>query len=158
MNRPWVYMCSPSWTLPTPHLFRHPIPQGHPTAPALSTLSYASNLDWRSISHMIIHMLQCYSLKSHPRLLPQSPTVCSLHLCLFCCHAYRVIIGARLFKAYVRLSRVTTNSSGHHFHVLYMIGIPRAQYNTSGAPWSYAVNGSLPLYFLSFLRTQRWLI
>ena len=70
-----------------------PIPQGHPSAPALSTLFHASNLDWWSISHMILYMFQCYSLKSsHARLLPQSPKVCSLHLCLFCCLAYRVII------------------------------------------------------------------
>ena len=49
----------------------HPIPQGHPSAPALSTLSYSSNLDWRSISHMIIYMFQCYPLKSpHHCLLP----------------------------------------------------------------------------------------
>ena len=144
---------------PRSHLPPHPIPQGHPSAPALSTLSHASKLDWRSISHMVIYMFQCYSLKSsHPRLLPQSPTVCSLHLCLFCCLANRVIVGARIFKAYVRLSHVTTNSSGHHFHVLYMTGTPRAQYNTSGSPWSSAVDGSLPLYFLSFLKTQRWLI
>ena len=41
--------------------------EGHPSAPAPSTLSHASNLDWRSISHMIIYTFQCYSLKSsHP--------------------------------------------------------------------------------------------
>ena len=63
------------------HLSLHPIPQGHPSAPALSTLSHASNLDWRAVSHMVIYMFQCYSLKSsHPHLLPQSPKVCSLHL------------------------------------------------------------------------------
>ena len=57
----------------------HPIPQGHPSALALSTLSHASNLDWRSISHIVIYMFQYYSLNSsHPRLLPQSPKVCSL--------------------------------------------------------------------------------
>ena len=28
---------------------------------ALSSLSHASNLDWQSISHMIIYMFQCYS-------------------------------------------------------------------------------------------------
>ena len=34
---------------------------------------------------MVIYMFQCYSLKSfHPHLLPQSPKVCSLYLCLFC--------------------------------------------------------------------------
>ena len=78
---------------PPSHLPPHPIPQGHPSAPALSALSRALNLDWKSISHMIIYMFQCYSLKSsHPCLLPQSPKDCSLHLCLFCCLAYRVII------------------------------------------------------------------
>ena len=75
------------------HLPLHPIPQGHPTAPALSALSHTSNLDWQSISHMVIYMFQCYSLKSsYPCLLPQSPKVCSLHLCLFCCLAYRIVI------------------------------------------------------------------
>ena len=71
----------------------HPIPQGHPSALGLSALSHASNLDWWSISHVVIYMFQCYSLKSsHPPLLPQSPKVCSLHLCLLCCLAYRVIV------------------------------------------------------------------
>ena len=41
---------------------------------------------------MIIHIFQCYSLKSSHHLLPHSPKVCSLHLCLFCCLVYRVII------------------------------------------------------------------
>ena len=77
--------------VPHPELFPHPIPQGHPSAPALSALSHASNLDWRSILHMVIYMFQCCSLKSsHPRLLPQSPKVCSFHLCLFCCHSYHL--------------------------------------------------------------------
>ena len=75
------------------HLPPHPIPQGHPSAPALSTLSHSSNLDWWSISHMVIYMFHCYYLKSsHPRLLPPSPRVYSLHLHLFCCLTYRVIV------------------------------------------------------------------
>ena len=80
-----------------------PIPvQRHPSTPALITLSHASNLDWRSISHRIIYMFQCYSLKSsHPLLLPQSPTVFSLHLCLFCCLANRVIITIFLNSIYM---------------------------------------------------------
>ena len=58
---------------PPPTSLTDPVPQGHPSAPALSTLSHASNLDWRSVSHMIIYMFQCYSLKSsHPHLLPES--------------------------------------------------------------------------------------
>ena len=80
----------------------HPIPQGHPSRLALSTLSHALNLDWWSISHMVIYMLQCYSLKSsHSRLLPQSPEVCSLHLCLFCCLSYRVIVTIFLNSIYM---------------------------------------------------------
>ena len=81
----------------------HPILQGHPSAPTLSTLSHASKWDWRSISHMIIYMFQCYSLKSsRPRLFPQSPTVCSLHLCLFCRLTYRVIVTIFLDSIYMR--------------------------------------------------------
>ena len=44
------------------HVFPIQIPQGHLSAPALSTLSHASNLDWSSISHMVIYMFHCYSL------------------------------------------------------------------------------------------------
>ena len=88
---------------PPSHLPPHPIPQGHPSAPALSTLSHAFNLDWWSASHMIIYMFQCYSLKSsHPRLLPQSPKDCSIHLCLFCYLAYRVIVTIFLNSIYMR--------------------------------------------------------
>ena len=84
--------CVPHPEAPS-HLLPHPIPQGHPSAPALSTLLDALNLGWWSISYMVIYMFQCYSLKSsHPYLPPQSPKVCSLHLCLFHCLAYRVII------------------------------------------------------------------
>ena len=100
----WIshgYTCVPH-PEPSSHLPPHPIPQGHPNAPALSTLSHASNLDWRSISHMIIYMFQCYSLKSsHPRLLPQSAKVCSLYLCLFHCLAYWVIITIFLNSIYM---------------------------------------------------------
>ena len=88
---------------PPSHLPHHPIPLGHPSAPALITLSHACNLDWRSISHMIINMFQCYSLKSsHPRHLPQSPKDCSIHLCLFCCLAYRIIVTIFLNSTYIR--------------------------------------------------------
>ena len=87
---------------PASQLPPHPIPQGHPSAPALSTLSHASNLDWQSISHMVIYIFQCYSLKSsHPHLLPQSPKVCSLHLCLFCCLVYRLIVTIFLNSIYM---------------------------------------------------------
>ena len=65
------------WNAARSHLPPYHIPQSHPSVLALSTLSHASNLDWRSVSHTIIYMFQCYSRKSsHPRLLPQSPKDC----------------------------------------------------------------------------------
>ena len=68
---------------PLSHFPPHPISLGHPSAPAPSTLYHASNLDWRFISHVIIYMFQCHSPKSsHPRLFPQSPKDCTIHLCL----------------------------------------------------------------------------
>jgi len=87
---------------PPSHLPPHSIPLGHPSAPAPSTLYHASNLDWRSISHMIIYMFQCHSPKPFlPRPLPQSPKDCSIHLCLFCCLRYRVIITIFLNSIYM---------------------------------------------------------
>ena len=87
---------------PPSHLPPHTIPLGHPSTPALSTLSHAMNLDCPSSLHMIICMFQCCSLKSsHPRPLPQSPKDCSIHLCLSCCLAYRVIITIFLNSIYM---------------------------------------------------------
>ena len=81
-------------------LSRTPLPPPSPSHP--SGLSQCTTperpvsgieQDWRSISHMVIYMFQCCSLKSsHPHLLLQSPKVYSLHRCLFCCLAYRVIV------------------------------------------------------------------
>ena len=52
------------------------------------------------VSHMIMYTFQCYSLKSsHPHLLPLSSKVCSLHLCIFCCLTYRVIVA--IFLNYI---------------------------------------------------------
>ena len=73
------------------HLPPHPIPLGHPSAPAPST--HALNLNWRFIAHMIIYIFQCHSpISPCPRPLPHSPKDCSIHLRLFCCLAYRVIV------------------------------------------------------------------
>ena len=87
---------------PPSHLPPYPIPLGCARAPAWSALLHALNLHWSSILHMVIHMFQCYSFKSsHPRLLPHSSKVCSLHLCLFCYLAYRVIITIFLNSIYI---------------------------------------------------------
>ena len=88
---------------PPSHLPSHPFPLGHPSLPAPSTLSHVSTLDWRSISHMIIYMFQCHAPKSsHPLPLPQSPKDCSIHQCLFCNLAYRVIVTIFPNSIYMR--------------------------------------------------------
>ena len=87
---------------PPSHLPSHIISLDHPHAPAPNILYPASNIDWRFISYMIVYMFQCHSPKSsHPLTLLLSPKVCSTHLCLFCCLAYRVIITIILNSIYM---------------------------------------------------------
>ena len=98
MNPPRVYMRSQHE--PPSHLPSHNIPLDHPHAPAPSMLYPASDIHWRFISYMMVYRFQCHSPKSsHP--LPLSPKVCSTHLCLFCCLAYRVIIAIFLNSIYM---------------------------------------------------------
>ena len=95
------------------HLPPHPIPLGCPKAPALSALLHALNLHWSSILHMVIYMFKCYSFKSsHPCLLPHSPKVCSLHLCLFCCLACSIRAWKLWAQLYIppQLKKSTTES------------------------------------------------
>ena len=91
MNQPWIHMCSPSQSPLPPPSPSHPSGSSQCTSP--EHLSHASNLGWQSVSHLITYLFQCYSLRSsHPRFLPQSPKVCSIHLCLFflsCIQGYR---------------------------------------------------------------------
>ena len=96
--------CTPSPIPNTPSYFPlHRIPLGCPRAPALSVQLHASNLRCSSVLHMVEYMFQCCSLISaHPCLLPHSPViVCSLHLCLFCCLAYRILVTIFLNSIYI---------------------------------------------------------
>ena len=96
------YTCVPH-PEPSSLLPPHTIPLGRPSAPAPSIQYRASNLDWRLVSYKILYMFQCHSPKSsHPLPHPQSPKDCSIHLCLFCCLAYRVIVTVFLNSIYMR--------------------------------------------------------
>ena len=87
---------------PPSYLPPHTIPLSHPSAPAPSNQYHASNLGWCFVSYMILYMFQCHSPKSsHPLPLPQSPKDCSIHLCLFCCLAYRVVGTIFLNSIYI---------------------------------------------------------
>ena len=81
------------------HLPLHPIPLGLPSAPGQSTcLMYPT----RAGDLLHYRPYTCCSFKtSHPCLLPQRPKVCSVHLCLFLCFAYRVIINIFLNSIYM---------------------------------------------------------
>ena len=100
----WIchrYTCVPHSELSS-LLPPHTIPLSRPSAPAPSTLYLASNLDWRLVSYMILYMFQCHSPKSsHPLPLSQSPKDCAIHLYLFCCLTYRVIITIFLNSIYM---------------------------------------------------------
>ena len=100
MNEPWIYMYSPFRSpLPPPSL---PNPSGSSQCTRTEHLSHASNLVWWSVSSLIIYMFWCCSLEtSHPCLLSQSPKVCSVHLCLFFCFAYGVIVTIFLNSIYM---------------------------------------------------------
>ena len=82
---------------PSPY---HPSGSSQCTSPKLPVSCIEP--DWQFVSYMILYMFQCHSPKSsHPHPLPQSPKDCSIHLCLFCCLAYRVIVTIFLNSIYM---------------------------------------------------------
>ena len=100
----WIrcrYTCIPSILTPLPP----------PSPPYPSGLSQSTGFECPASSielalviclHMVIYMSQGYSLiSSHPHLLTHSWKVCSLHLCLFCCLAYRIIATIFLNSIYM---------------------------------------------------------
>ena len=103
MSQSQVYMC-PFHPEPPFHLPPDPIPLGCPRAWALGALLHALNLHWSSILYVVMHMFQCYSLKSsHTCILLMSPKVCSLHLCLLCCPVCSIISTIFLNSIYMEL-------------------------------------------------------
>ena len=96
-NQPWVYMCPPSWSHLPPHpisgLFQCTGPECPVSCIKLGLVIY--------VTYGNIHVSMLFSQISHPCLLPQSPEVCSLYLCLFCCLVYRIIITIFLNSIYI---------------------------------------------------------
>ena len=67
----WIHhgcTCVPNHE-PLFHLPPHTISLGHPSAPALGILYHASNLDWRFVSYMILHVSMPFS-----PIIPPSPS------------------------------------------------------------------------------------
>ena len=96
-----ILTCVPKHEPPSHHP-PHNISLGHLHAPAPSMLYPASDIDWRFNSYMIVYVLECHSPKSsHPLPLPLSPKVRYIHLCLFSCLAYRVVIAIFLSSIYM---------------------------------------------------------
>ena len=86
----------PPTSLPIPSLWVIPVHQ-----PQASCILHQT---WTGDSFLIWYYT-CFNgiLPNHPPLpLPQNPKDCSLHLCLFCCLAYRVIITIFLNSIYMR--------------------------------------------------------
>ena len=96
-----VYMCSPSWILLPPPSPYHPSGSSQCTSPKLPVSWIEPGLAIHFL-YDIIHVLMPFSQIIPPLPLPQSPKDCSIHLCLFCCLAYRLVITTFLNSIYMR--------------------------------------------------------
>ena len=101
MNPPRVYMCSQYWnSLPPPSPF-HPSGSSQCTSPKHLVSCIEPGLVICFL-YDIIHVLMPFSQIITPLPLPQSPEDCFIHLCLFCCLTYRVIVTIFLNSIYMR--------------------------------------------------------
>ena len=114
--------CVPHPEPPSFHLPPHPIPLGHPSAPAPSTLYHASKLDWQFVSHMLIYMFQCHS--------PIYPTFALSHrvqkTVQYICVSFAVLHTGTLSRYHL--------SKFHIYALVYCIGIFLSGLLHSGGP------------------------
>ena len=96
MNLPQVYMCSQS----SPY---HPSGSSQCTSPKHPISCIKPGLAIHFL-YDIIHISMLFSQIIPPLHLPQSPKDCSIHLCLFCCLAHKVIITIFLNSIYICVS------------------------------------------------------
>ena len=101
MHPPRVYTCSPSCTpLPPPSPY-HPSGSSQCTSPKLPVSCIEPGLAIHFL-YDIIHVLMPFSrIVPSPLPLPQNPKDRSIHLCLFCCLAYRVVVTIFLNSIYM---------------------------------------------------------
>ena len=100
MNPPQVYTCLPSW-IPLPPLSPYnPSGSFQCTSPKHAVSCIKPGLVIRFI-YDIIHVSMPFSQIIPLLPLPQSPKDCSIHLCLFCCLTYRVVITIFLNSIYM---------------------------------------------------------
>ena len=99
MNQPWVYMCPPSWS---------PLPHPSPSHP--SGLSQCTNLECPvSCIKLGLVIYFTYDNINFNAVISNYPTLAfchraqksDLYICLFCCHAYRVVITIFLNSIYM---------------------------------------------------------
>ena len=99
---------------------------GCPSAPALSALFHALNLDWSSVSHMVN---TCFNaiLSNHPTLafFHRVQKTVFLYLCIFCCLAYRIIIT--IFLNSISMHQYTVLVS---FFLIYFTLYSRLQFHS----------------------------
>ena len=84
-----IHVSPPFWTPPPP---TPPYPSRLSQSTSFVCPTSCIRLSLVIVLHMVIYMFQCYSIKSPHPLLPLSPKVSSLLLCLLCCPVHKIII------------------------------------------------------------------
>ena len=100
MNPPWVYTSSQS-QIPLPPPTTYHLSGSSPCTSPKHPISCIEHRLAISFLHDSIHVSMHSPKSSHPLPLPQSLKVRSIHLCLFCCLTYKVIITIFLNSIYM---------------------------------------------------------